>query len=687
MINLASIDDQLEKAFDLACFIQRDRNAAVRIVTRALAELEVAVTTQGKRLYYKPAGRPQLRRSQPDRLRNKISFCDTHLLQRLIYIESEPYEIAQERSDGSTMASEEDFVIHFVKHLVGKTIKRNSFYVTLGLGRLLHSYTTAETMDIYNAVIQNPESVKDDYYYRSRKGVLMQELKQRFGDLINVCHGPRGEERFEADENPGRFVELVRDCLNFFTPWNTPCLVPAGIDPIREGIPSLSYHGKSEEDTIEVNRIHALLHPDCFGRLMCDLHLDPPEKRLHIPRFFYANDVNGNSSDGRRHQPKLTEEEISSIKRELDGNAKHRKAVHGGFLRIIVDGNERASFDLSEKSSTRLNVQRDSELIEVRSRNTAGEEVLLASHLLARAGTDDRVEHGDVSITLEGGQRISIVVSSATDETDATVEISYRETNPFRAASFLFQQTAQSIRRSPFRSLWSYRSILAATLSVLLLGIGLVAFIKYRRKDNVPVADRNQVATSGPTGGIRKKENSETAPAAPDSNKPSTAGDTSRQPRAVVQPSSKIESTARNSAQKAPATKTPSETASETGIETRSTKGRLAVVPLSAIKKVSVETLGGKLPRQSLRKMLEEKLRASNQIALAEDRNEADALIEVSVVKGSGSETAVTVQLINGRGKVIWPNGNHSGKYHGSLDDISAQIIKDLLTAIREARQ
>jgi hypothetical protein len=141
---------------------------------------------------------------------------------------------------------------------------------------------------------------------------------------------------------------------------------------------------------------------------------------------------------------------------------------------------------------------------------------------------------------------------------------------------------------------------------------------------------------------------------------------------------------ARNSA---PYTKTPSETATETGIETRSTKGRLAVVPLSAIKKVSVETLGGKLPRQSLRKMLEEKLRASNQIALAEDRNEADALIEVSVVKGSGSETAVTVQLINGRGKVIWPNGNHSGKYHGSLDDISAQIIKDLLTAIREARQ
>jgi hypothetical protein len=88
--------------------------------------------------------------------------------------------------------------------------------------------------------------------------------------------------------------------------------------------------------------------------------------------------------------------------------------------------------------------------------------------------------------------------------------------------------------------------------------------------------------------------------------------------------------------------------------------------------------------------MLEDRLRASNQITLAEDSNQADALIEVSVVKGSGSETprtAVMVQLINARGKVIWPNGNSSRMYHGSRDDISAQIVKDLLAAIRGARQ
>jgi hypothetical protein len=685
MIDPASIQGSLDKAFQLACFIQRDRNAAVRIVARALAKLEVTSTNQGKRLYYKPAGRPWLRRSQPDRLRNKISFNELHLLQRLIYIESEPYEIAQERSNGSIRAGEEDFVIHYVKHLVGRSIKRNSFYVTLGLGRLLHSYTTAETMDIYNAVIQNPESVKDDYYYRSRKGVLMQELKQRFGDLINVCHGPRGEERFETDENPSRFAELVRECLDFFTPWNTPCLVPAGIDPIREGIASLSYHGRNEEDEVEVNRIHAVLHPDCFARLISELRFDLPEKRLDIPRFFYANDMNNNGSDNRRHQPKLTEEELRSIKRELDGNAERRRAAHAGLLRIIVDGKERASFDLSEKRSTRLHVERDSELIEVRSRNT-GEEVLLASHLLAHTDTDDTVQRADTSITLEGGQKISIVVSTVAGATDATVDVSYRETNPFRAASLLFRQMAQSIGGRPSRNVWSDRRILAPTLALLLVVIGLIAVIKYTQKVNAPAAEQNQVATSQPSGAKSIEESPQTGSTVSDGNKTSDAEKTSRQERGVVRPSPKTESIARNAGQR-PDTKPLSETATETGIETRSTKGHLAAVPLSGVRKVYVETLGDENLAQGLREMLKERLRASSQIILAEDRNEADALIEVSLVKGSDSDPETTaVQLINARGRVIWPTGNASSKYHGSADQVSAQIVKDLLAAIHGTR-
>ena len=142
----------------------------------------------------------------------------------------------------------------------------------------------------------------------------MQELKERFGDLINICRGSRGEERFQADNNQSRLVELVRECLSFFTPWHTACLIPAGIDPITDGIPSLSYHGHKEEDQIEVNRMHAVVHPDCFRRLITNLHLDGPDTRLEIPLFSYANDMNDKGPpSNRRHPPKLDEQELMSI--------------------------------------------------------------------------------------------------------------------------------------------------------------------------------------------------------------------------------------------------------------------------------------------------------------------------------------------------------------------------------------
>src|SRR5438128_3041352 len=214
-------------------------------------------------------------------------------------------------------------------------------------------------MDIYNAVIQDPERVKDDYYYRSRKGVLMQELKQRFGDLINIGHGSRGEERFEADDNQSRFVELVRECLSFFTPWHTRCLVPAGIDPITDGIPSFSYQGHNEEDRIEVNRIHAVLHPDCFQRLTSDLRFDAPDTRLEIPRFFHANDMNDNGSNhNHRNPPKLNDQELLSIKGELENNAARRKTARASMLRVVVDGSECAHIDLRESRSTRFSLNK-----------------------------------------------------------------------------------------------------------------------------------------------------------------------------------------------------------------------------------------------------------------------------------------------------------------------------------------
>ena len=223
-MNTISPDELANRAFELAYFLHRERKTATEIATQSLNKLQVAATSQGKRLYYRLTGRltdgPDARKA-----RSKVSMGEPHLLLRLVYVESEAYERRKEAAAqssqahaGTTPAQAADLVVYFIKHLVRITTKRNSFYVTLGFSRLLYNYTTPETMELYNLVIQDPDRVHDDYYYRSRKGVLLKEMKERFGEMLEVTKGVRGEQRWRSNGKAQKHSDLVAECLRRFTP-------------------------------------------------------------------------------------------------------------------------------------------------------------------------------------------------------------------------------------------------------------------------------------------------------------------------------------------------------------------------------------------------------------------------------------------------------------------------------------
>jgi hypothetical protein len=69
-----SIDELLNKAFSLACFILGSREDAVRTVEEAMARLTVTTVAQGKRLYYKSSSSSWLGQEKGDRYRNKVLF-------------------------------------------------------------------------------------------------------------------------------------------------------------------------------------------------------------------------------------------------------------------------------------------------------------------------------------------------------------------------------------------------------------------------------------------------------------------------------------------------------------------------------------------------------------------------------------------------------------------------------------
>ena len=135
---------------------------------------------------------------------------------------------------------------------------------------------------------------------------------------------------------------------------------------------------------------------------------------------------------------------------------------------------------------------------------------------------------------------------------------------------------------------------------------------------------------------------------------------------------------------------TSTETLAEREGNTRSVASIPAALSLSAVRKVYIETIGDERLSQSVRQMLGERLRDSNRINLVPNRDEADALLKVTIVKMTATEleTAnVAVELINARGDVIWPNPKSGREYRGNPATVSATIVKDLLVAIQKSAE
>jgi hypothetical protein len=456
-------EDLLQAAFGLAYFIHRDRRIAEEISLAAMRKLEVAATAQLRRLYYKGRGEP------PSPF--KASWADRHLLQRLVYFESESWERFGEERDPDSL-TEEDLLLRFVKYLSQITMKRSSFYASIALGRIVHAYSTADTMSIYDAVAPEGCERKQGDYFRSRKAQLLEEVRGRFGGLLSIVRGPHREERIETSPLTPEKAAWMRECLRVTTPWATACAE----------LEEIAAREKSRDlfDRQEVRRFHALFHPPCFSRLARTLRLPDPKTRLAVPHFRLAARPPSPRPPGPDDRfARLLPEEQHSIRGKLQEDSRRRRDVSPGMLRVLVDGKERARWDPLASHLTRFPVEEQAEIVEVRARTSEGD-LLLAAHALAGErghGNGDGIglSRGPqaFSIVLESGQAIGFRVEG--EDSLRTMELTYRETIPVRAALFGARRLARSGGRAArIAAAWAAQPIgIALLVGALALALSL----------------------------------------------------------------------------------------------------------------------------------------------------------------------------------------------------------------------
>ncbi|HND21162.1 MAG TPA: hypothetical protein PLB18_17455, partial [Acidobacteriota bacterium] len=337
----------------MAYFIVPEESAALKVTEQAFTELDRTYVEQKKRSYYKADDR------------YKMSLSRHQLLQRLVFEHTEPYEIAQEQQAPHTL-DEATLFVRYIKHLVRFSLRQNTFFMTVGLGRLLYTYSTSDVVKVYG-FLTNHE--KDVMQFRRAKGKILESLIARFGNLIEVTTVNQ-ENRITSHPNPpSALIDLALDSLRQFTPWGSREFTEDDFRKLAEhGLLSQIVASPSDptpELTLTLAQLNLVINPDSFSRLAEILRLKSPATSIGVPRFMIPPNshqplaggsppLSGSPSmppgGNRLAPPKLTTDEINESFRRIDRSLEQARDCLVETVVVCLDGKEAARINVTQES-------------------------------------------------------------------------------------------------------------------------------------------------------------------------------------------------------------------------------------------------------------------------------------------------------------------------------------------------
>jgi hypothetical protein len=365
-----SSSKEYQRAFSLAVYILKDVNEAKLIASRVAQ----SHATELKKLIKnrKVKKHPNWVRVIP----NAEFNLDIHT-----YIKSLTPERRQESEywDNKRMLGDEDLIIRFIKQLVFDGLLRNSRFLNVGLAHLVFSYKYEDVSHIQLLLEQSPDNLPDDYKYRKHRGALVESLRTRFNggapserQFLKFEPFKQHEEAvITSRDNSAEYYMLVRQCLKTFTPSAPPCPEPLHrLDPCKDLWSPFFFDqqakGDEDEHAIERNRMHAVICPDCFSRILSALNFVSPESNLSLPLFSLRDSGGGigqdrNLSSSPTGQPTGRNAETgewTERKTQRSENSVPNQII------ISVDDQPRAYIDLKKPQSVALNLEPGAAIIE-----------------------------------------------------------------------------------------------------------------------------------------------------------------------------------------------------------------------------------------------------------------------------------------------------------------------------------
>jgi hypothetical protein len=486
-------------AFELAYFIHVNKEVAFFVAEDALDGLGSMLDHHEKNRKPSYTLRGFLKSGERTRpIRKSVRLKERQMLQWLVYKQSESWERQTEQGKGPYLPTEEDLIVRYVEHLVFITLRRGSFYVTLAIGSLLHQFDRRETRLFHDIVTQSDSArMKDTNYIGKQRLEMLERVSRRFGDMVQMAKSPGEENQFVMRPTTQWVSNVVNESLRRFTPWETACGVEPGFDVTD--IPGLYFSetSASDEELIEMNRIHTILHPVCFAQFADGLsryvltlpngdqdkacNYQSPDERLVVPQF--SNFPCGTPRGDRFQPPKLTEEDYIRLQRTLEARSHRRKNFKPQQLCVYVDDLFSCSFDWKNSKRVRQLLASEAGFLEVRGVDNTGELTLAFLFLDHVSGEGFRG-----SVVNPNGQRVTVSVRPVqkSDESlgGVELEVSYEEGGLIPPLYGLVQRVWVKLfnQGSNERSdqLWGRHAWLAIASVALLLIIVILSLVWWR---------------------------------------------------------------------------------------------------------------------------------------------------------------------------------------------------------------
>jgi hypothetical protein len=438
---------------------------AIDILTRALEKIRARSRREMKRLYW--------RDKHAERPVRRIARSDMDMLQWLIMFEAEQDERAQEKAGSISSAG---MAIRYIKHLLQITTALSSFYVNVGVTRLLHNYSTSDAQRAYEMLTSRFLGPDE---YRRAKSALMDKMSERFAGFLKIARVDHGELRFETSENQERWVDAVSDSLNVFTPWSTQghCAEFISVNGNTK-LKAAQKTADADQNESELRCCHILIDPTCYDQLMKDLAFDAPETRLALPRFIMP-DKQEKSDDNNVQPPRppeLSQADLDQIQRGLAVTDARRRNANPRIVTIMIDGVEHAQLDLTQKHQLQVGLDAGATLIEIRGRDERGD-LLLATHFIPYV--NNTIESSRGTAKLGPGELEFKVIPVATvgkRPPQAILSLNYHARFQWSRPLIAWREFA-SFRITP-------RAYLLAGLAMALIGWGVAgAFYSHKVKE------------------------------------------------------------------------------------------------------------------------------------------------------------------------------------------------------------